>query len=333
VTGETVCTANNTDVYLITGSTLNATLTSGSNSFATFSGGQCQNCGVAINAVTNTAVITIGLSPSPSGSGIQFLNLASNTFSTPVPATHEVSEDVLWDPGRNLILSPNEFGVYDLFQTSSSSSTPEFANSVGGTLDSAAEDCLTGIALATDEFTSNLFITDLTQAKFIPGSPGSWTAPYMFLNIPDFNPYDGPEAGTDGIAVAPGSHLGIVTGEFPFPPSAGNAIIAIQLPSTSGSGTPSFVDWAVAVLPNDPAGNPFSMGCDPHTVTAYVSPNTGEAMGLVTDYGATPCYSGGTPSYLGLVNLQALLSAPREPGTHTVTNPLPAGAVTFVAVH
>ena len=33
-----------------------------------------------------------------------------------------------------------------------------------GVLDSAAEDCTTGIALATDEGTGNLFIADLTQA-------------------------------------------------------------------------------------------------------------------------------------------------------------------------
>jgi len=332
VTGETVCTADNNDVYLITGSTLNTTLKSGSNSLATFSGGSCQNCGVAINAVSNTAVIAMGLSPSPSGTGIQYLNLASNTFSPPLPASNQVSEDIMWDPGRNLILSPNESGVYDLFQTPSSSSAPEFGNAIGGELDSAAEDCLTGIALATDEFTNNLVLTDLTQAKFTPGSPGSWTAPYLFQAISDFNPYIGPEAGTDAIAVAPGSHLGIAAGEFPGPPSAGNAIIAFQLPSTSGSGTPALVDWVVAVLPNDPGGNPFSMGCDPHTVTAYVSPNTGQAMGVLTDYGATLCYAGGIPAYLGLINLQSLLSAPRLAGTHTAVTPLPAGIVTFVAV-
>jgi hypothetical protein len=327
-----VCTANNTDVYLIKGSTLTQTLTSGSHNLAGFSGGTCNNCGVAINAVTNDAVISMGLSPSPSSSGLQFLNLESNTFSTPVPAVNEISENVLWDPGRNLILSPDEQGVYDLFQTSSSLSILEFGNPIGGTLDSVAEDCITGIALVTDEFTSNLVLTDLTQAKYTPGSPASWTAPYMFQAITDFNPYVIPEAGTDGIAVAPGSHLGIAAGEFPFPPSAGNAIIAFQLRSTSGSGTPR-VDWVVAVLPNDPGRNPFSMGCDPHTVTAYVSPNTGQATGVVTDYGATTCYNGGTPAYLGLINLQALLLAPRVTGTHTGVTPLPAGIVTFVAVH
>jgi hypothetical protein len=92
------------------------------------------------------------------------------------------------------------------------------------------------------------------------------------------------------------------------------------------------VDWVVATLPNDPLGNPFSMGCDPHTVTAYVSPNSNQAVGVLTDYGATPCYDGGLPVYLGLINLQSLLAAPRVTGTHTAVSPLPAGVVTFVPV-
>ena len=58
-TGQTVCVANNTDVYLITGTTLNTTLTSGSNTTASFSGGSCNNCGVALNANNNTAAINM----------------------------------------------------------------------------------------------------------------------------------------------------------------------------------------------------------------------------------------------------------------------------------
>jgi hypothetical protein len=339
-TGETVCTANDTDVYLISGTTLNTTLTSGSNGFAFFSGGECENCGVGINAVTNTAVITMGLTPPDdtySGSGFQFLDLGSNTFSTPVQAFNEVSEDIVWDPGRNLILSPNEEDNYDLFNTLTVP-PQEFGESIGtfaDNPDSAGEDCTTGIALSSDESTSNLFLTDLTQATFTPGSPaGTWTAPSVFENLPEFDPYTVSEAGTTGIAVAPGSHLGIVTGEFSAPPNPANAVIAIQLPSTSGSGTPSLVDYAVANLPNDPDGNPFSLGCDPHATTAYVSPNSGKAIALVTDYGATPCYAGESsmarPAYVGVVDLQAMLSAPRVAGTHTAINPLPAGVVTFI---
>jgi Bacterial Ig-like domain (group 3) len=318
VTGQTVCTANDNDVYLISGSSLDATLTSGATGAASFSGGRCANCGVTINAVTNTAVITIGDSSAPSGSGLQFLNLNTKTFSAPIPAANVVSEDVLWDPGRNLILSPDEEGTYDLFDTSKSPPV-EYGYSVGGTLDSAAEDCLTGIALSTDEFTSNLFISDLTQAKYVPGSPGTWTTPSMFLDVTDFDPFVLWEAGTDGIAVAPGTHLGIATGEFPSPPSTGNGIIVFELPSSSGKGTPAYVDWAVVALPNDPTGNPFSMGCDPHTVTAYISPATGKAVGLVSDYGAVSCSADGTPVYLGLIDLKGVLNAPRVAGTHAVS--------------
>ena len=291
---------------------------------------------MTINPATNTAVIEIGDSSAPSRSGLQLLNLTTRTFSPPIPAVNGISEDVLWDPGRNLILSPGEDGVYDLFDTSK---TPpvEFGNPVGGELDSAAEDCQTGIGLATDEFTSNLFLTNLTQAKYTTGSPaGTWAAPSTFVNIADFSPYVGSEAGTDGIAVAAGTPYGIVTGEFPEPPDTGNAVIVFQLPSTSGSGTPSFMDWAVAVLPNDPGGNAFSMGCDPHTVTAYISPATGKAMGLMSDYGAVTCYGGGTPQYLGLIDIQGALNAPRTAGTHTVDpayNLLSHGIVTFAKTH
>jgi hypothetical protein len=335
-TGEAVCTANDTDVYLISGSTLKSTLVSGATGLA-YPGGLCRTCSVAINAATNTAMITIGDSSAPSKNGFQFLNLATNTFSTPVPAVHQLSEGVAWDPGRNLILSPNEDGTYDLFNTSK---TPpvEYADLVGATLnfDSAGEDCQTGIGLATEEFSSYLFITDLTQAKYKAGSPaGTWTAPSSLVNITDFAPYAGGESGATGIAVAQGTHLGIVTGEYPVPPKTGNAIIVIQLPSTSGSGTPAFVDWAVVVLPNDPLGSTFSMGCDPHSVSAYVSPGTGKAMGVVADYSFTSCNSGGSPQYLGLIDLQGVLNAPRTAGTHTVSpsySLISSGVVTFVSV-
>jgi len=324
---------------------LNATLTSGANDLAFFSGGDCRNCGVAINAVTNTAIIPMGLTPTgngfDSGSGFQFLDLGTNTFTAPVPTANQVSEDIVWDPGRNLILSPNEnifdnqTSNYDLLNTSVMP-PQEFANNVGtinDNFDAAAEDCTTGIALGTDESTSNLFLTDLSQANFSSGSPtGNWTAPSQFQNLPEFDPYQTSESGISGAAIAQGSHLGILTGEFPASPGPSNAVVAIQLPSTSGIGTPSLVDYAVANLPDDPDGNPFSMGCDPHTTGAYVSPNTGNAMGLVTDYGANACFASATatPAWIGVIDLQGLLSAPRLAGTHTVLNPLPPGVVTFV---
>lgn len=178
--------------------------------------------------------------------------------------------------------------------------------------DSAAEDCTTGIALATTENAGNIFIADLTQATFTPGTPGAWSAPGQVVDIPDF---DGFSAGTCGIAVAPGTHLGIVTGEF------GGALEGvIQLPATSGSGTPAFVDWVAFTMPNDPSGAMWQEGFDPHTVTAYVSPNSKKAFGVMANE---------TFTFLAVADLQGLLSAPRT--GHVVNSPIPAGLITFVA--
>ena len=77
LTGKTVCTANNTDVYLLTGTTIGLPLTSAGTGTISFSGGSCTNCGVAMDAVHNKALI--GLSIGGVG-GFQFLNLATSVF-------------------------------------------------------------------------------------------------------------------------------------------------------------------------------------------------------------------------------------------------------------
>ena len=97
---------------------------------------------------------------------------------------------------------------------------------------------MTGIALSTSEFTNRLFLADLNQATFTPGSPGTWTsgAGQGFQNFPEFSLGGGPA----GIAVAPGSHLGIVSGEF-----GGDQVGVIQLPSTAGGMPP----WLLTMRP------------------------------------------------------------------------------------
>ena len=331
-TGETVCTANTNAVYRITGTTVTNTLTSGATSGASFSGGTCRNCGVAINALTNTAYITVGIASSPSRSGIQGLNLNTGAFSALFPLSHIVSENISVDAGRNLLLSPGEDNSYGLIQLSPTGAlVKEFANfsiGGGGEYDSAAEDCTTGIALAANEFTSNVSMADLNQATFTPGvgsSPGTWSSPnsvYSFAG--SFS------AGVSGISVAPGSsHLGVATGEF-----GGQSFAAFQLPSAPATGgtVPTIVDYAyVATVPNTPDGNGFSAGLDPHTITAYTSPNNGKPYALIADWAL------GTPSYVAVIDLQMIMAAPRNPGTHTVNqsvfNLLTSGAVRYVATH
>jgi len=322
LTGQTVCTSNGTDVYVLSGTSLVTTLTSGATGLAGFSGGECETCGVTFNPPTNQALLTEGTTNG--SAALQYLDMSTDTFEKPIPTgSGNVTEELLIDPTRNLIVSPNEAGDYELasFSNSTPVSLSFFENQVGGQLDSAAEECSTGIALATDENTDLLYITDLTQAVFTSGSPGSWTAPGQFQTFPEFAGF---VSGTDGISVAQGTHIGIVTSEF-----GGNLIGAIQLPATSGSGTPSVADYVACPLPSEPNTDIFSMGFDPHTVTAYVSPNSGDAMGLAAD---------GGPSYVAVIDLTKLLNTsivPRVAGTHSCQSSVnleTAGVLTYVAV-
>jgi hypothetical protein len=322
-----VCTANTTSVYLISGTTLTSTLTSGLTGFAGFSGGECNNCGVAINALTNTAAISGGFSTG--GDAVQILNLSTNTFQAPFQMTQAVSENISIDPGRNLILSPNEDSNYPLLSLNSSTGaiTGEFDRTTPTSEnDSAAEDCTTGIALSSVEFTNNIYAADLSQATLTPGSPGSWTSPFTVFTIAGTS-FD---AGISGISVAQGSsHQGIVTGEF-----GGNTFSVLQLQSASGSGgsIPTLPDYANGVMPATPDGFTFSAGLDPHTVTAYTSPNTGKAVGLYADW---PSGGGAPPKWIGVIDLAAALAAPRTAGTHNIdpsVNLITSGIVTYVAV-
>ena len=75
-------------------------------------------------------------------------------------------------------------------------------------------------------------------------------------------------------------------------------------------------------------------------MTAYVSPNTRRAYGVVVGDGDEaiffPCSAGMQRSRMAVVDLQLALSAPRTPGTHTVDpnfDLIKNGVVRFVAVH
>ncbi len=318
LTGVTVCTANNTDVYLLSGTSLTTTLASGGAGLIGFSGGSCTTCGVAMDATHNKALLGLAVGGAP---GFQFLDLASSTFEPPFPSPAGIiSEDPLVDPIRNLLLSAAENNVYEIVDVAVSTSPAFFENpvvGVNGELDSSGEDCTTGIALAPAEFSfpSQVYVADLTQAVFTAGSPGTWTAvgasqvqtlSESFLS-----------AGASGLAVAQGTHTGVVTGEF-----GGADLTAIALPATSGVGIPAIGDWVSCAI-----GGGFSNGLDPHTVTAYQSPNNGHAVAVLANFGAT------TLAVVDLTNMLDPVMVPRTGAGHgCASGVLPATVVSFVPV-
>jgi hypothetical protein len=329
-TGQTVCTANNNRVYILKGIGLdpavltNPLVSAGSGSII-FSGGSCTNCGVAMDATHNKAVI--GLSLAGAG-GFQFLNLGSSPafeppFASQSPSSFlgNISEDPLIDPIRNLLLSAAENSNYEIVNVTTSTTPAFFENALSPSslLDSSGEDCSTGIVLAPAEFSgpSDVFIADISNpafAPFTPGAPGTWTAPSQVQSLTESIL----TAGASGLAVAQGTHTGVVTGEF-----GGDALTAILLPAVSGGGlTPAIGDWITCNI-----GSGFSNGFDPHTVTAYRSPTNGHAIALLANSSVTT---------LAVVDLTNMLNQTIVPRTGTghgcAAGPLPASVVSFVTV-
>jgi hypothetical protein len=189
-----------------------------------------------------------------------------------------------------------------------------------GDFDSAAEDCETGIVLATADITSSpapVYVVDLTQSTFASGAPGSWTGPAQQQILSEAVH---PDWGPGGVAIAQGTHLGIVNSE-----NGKAATTAIRLPATSGSGTPAVVDWVTCDIA---AG--WVNAVEPHRTGAYVSPSTGHAMATVVD---------GNVTQMAVLDLTAMLDptvVPRTTGPglgHAcIDGVLPPSVVRFIPI-
>jgi hypothetical protein len=279
----------------------------------------------------------------------QFLDLSSTpTFEAafasqaPIEFTGQgnISAGIAIDPVRHLLLSPDENSNYEIVNIAAPTS-PEFFEQnrttnpsfPSGQFDSAAEDCTTGVALSSDEGTGNIFLADLNQAIFTSGSPaGTWTAPEHLENFPEFQSEPtNLSTGTSAIAVAGASHIAIVNGEF-----GGNAFGVIRLPNTPGIGgtIPAVSDYIACNVPGIPGGAEWKSGEVPHTITAFVSPNSGDAIALLANLPP--------PTFLVVIDMTKMLNPTIVPritsglsSAHTcdpTTDLVAAGVVKFVAV-
>jgi hypothetical protein len=322
VSGKVVCTGNSNHIYLINGLTISQTMTiSPAPQLEFFSGNEftgCQTCNVAVDPTTHNAFVSIGTG---AGAALQPIIGATAPSGSPSFGTSinmngasETSEGIMIDPTRQLLLSPNEEGDFQAvqFNTSETTSTVYDFNVSGAPIfDQAAEDCSTGIALASVEIfgtstggTTQLFLLDLTQAPF-PGG-GSWSPPanaYNLLTVPEFSAF---VAGTDALTIASPSHLGAITGEF-----GGNAFGVFLLPASSGIQQPNLQDYVVAQFPTTPDGHAWAMGLDPHTLTSYTSPNNNKQYAVFQD----DWDGNGARTYLAVVDMARLLfEVPRSDG-------------------
>jgi hypothetical protein len=324
--------ADGTDIYLIDGTEIVETLSSGGGGEVEFSGGLCTTCGVAVDPVSGNAVISV--STLDGFGGYQVFNLASHVLGNVIEDGNGIAEHFALTPssGGLLILSPPEdyfigesdpdFNIVDIappsFTNPASDTVYDFADNsalFGTALDAVAIDS-TGIVYAPDEFTGNLFLADLSNAAFNNSStPPTWNAPNQIQVLTELSLED-----MCGLQVAFGVHEALVEEEFDD-----NAFGAIQLPSSSSAGTaPSAPDWVMAVMPNDPSGNPWFNPLDPHgLVAAFTSYALSSGNITVGNAHGMGFLINAARTYVAVIDLDALLAAPRlatsGPGSHTST--------------
>jgi hypothetical protein len=352
-TGEIVCSQQDGTIDLVPAATATTTATNvatgatvGNDYFA----GSCVGCGAMVdNGLGSTSA---GLGIIATGNGFFTLDLSNiaNAPTGPIvtnPA-EPVGTDFGYDAANHRILNAN----YVVTNTSTNATTtPLFQiidianpasplaydlNDATGFFESNAQTCATDSfdamlpeTSAIDESTNIAYVSfhtpascfatppnaialfDMSQANFTAGTAGAsgtWDTngkQVQLLTDLTLN-------GIDLISVESASHVAIIGG-------GAQTFGALQLPATSGSGTPAITDWVSANMPNDPAGNPWNGWSVPNGVATYLSPNTEKPIGLLLNTLESDGSRIGAGPYLALVDINALLALPRETaGGHQV---------------
>jgi len=346
-TGITICSGDFGSSYAI-GPANNVT---GFKSGVT--GGDCANCGVAIDSNLNgapTAIISTSQGYLPVALSPLKLNPIISTGS------EVVSGQFGYDPINHRILSPNyvitnlrtfasENPDYQVIDATTGaafalSDASDFFNAKGNCTtnsggstqrdalpDSGAYDIVTGIAYGTFRSPSDctgantvtdIALFDMTQATF---GTGTWSD--NGKQIQTLTDMGNLTNGLTGIAIPSGLSEAIVADRHErFGGTTGFG--ALSLPTSAG-GTPALQDWVEATMPKDPLKRAWSMSNEPNGLTAYVSPNNGKGYGVIVNR---------TRTFAAIVDIAALLAETRS-SAHTIsgsTDLVTPGIVRFVDI-
>jgi hypothetical protein len=315
---EVVCTGTGTDIYLVGGDYLLDVLTSSATSAGASDDNLCMNCGVVVDSIHHDAILSIGTGTQggATGAAYQVLDLTTNTLGSPIPVLPYAPNGYAVDGAHQLIVSPSSASILGLFNISNAAAPAAYNADLSSKisdaeLDSAAIDT-TGVAIAGAEFTGDYVLSNLTESHKTAGTPGTWSGPTTVQNLPEVA--DSFQTGATELSLATGSHLAVIADENATP-----SFGVLKLPSQTVSGAPKIQDYAIAQMPYDPSDLPWSTGPDPHAVTAFalkaalgggaITSGTARGFGFLLNADST---------YIAVVDLDALLNAPRLSGTHTV---------------
>ena len=360
-TGVSICSGQSGTVDFLASGAISANVVSDGISANPneYTGGDCAGCGIAADDFLATGILA-------SNGGFQLVNPANNSIGAPLAGNGEpVPVDFGYDPVGHRILSANyvvtdsstfassppHFEIFNLYRStnevfdllndsaffapSGSTCTGTGTSSRDILPDTTAIDTSTNIAYVTFHTPAACFsnpiedvaLFDLSEASFeSTGAVGEWnTAGKQIQTLSGLT-----FGGITALSVVSGAHLAIISGEF-----SSNLVGALKLPATSGSGTPAIGDWVEAQMPNDPSGAAWLNWHQPSGLGSYTSPNNGKAFGVMMNFGRDSNGNPIGPTYLAIVDLQALLNAPRDSSGHVVAssvNLATSGIVRFVKV-
>lgn len=271
--------------------TLSGSYVTGLTAFASFSGGSCIICGLLYDETDNKIIM------STAGGYALFDHLGSHAIAKTI-ASH-VAENFGYDIKKNRIFSP-QYQVYpatiDLIDVASGSIYTLSPPPTGlSTPDHGAVDLNTGIAYATEESGHNAYLFDLGNAQV--GKPAAGQFQATTVNVTITTAIGGRL--TD-VAIDSDAHYAFLSEEF------GSSFAVAKLPA-AGGGTPALGDYAVSSVPN-PAGGFWTGSGDPHGISNFAL-SGGKHYGVLVD---------GGKAWVALVDMDKLLAAPRNTGTHDV---------------
>ncbi len=333
--------------YISNGSTPTVTeYDLGNTVYSSFSGGSCLDCGVIIDPLDHGVIVS-------SGDGYRVVNYSGSvikSFLSNLSATLPVdlsTENFGYDPVNNRIYSPeyadggsvtstdeylwvidvNTSKVYHWSKRMVDTTTdpvyglPELVSTGIGsmTADAVAVDPSTGLMTIGHEWTPLLLALNMSAATF-SDSTATFDAPYAV--VPLQNVYSPSGYLTTGMVIEPSSHIMFLEGEF------GDDIGAAQMPIASTPGSFTITSYTSAQMPTPttvcPSVSTWSNVGDPHGLSAFTAVINNQPMGLLIDSSKT-C--------LAIVDLNKLLSAPKQPGTNTVSptyDLLANGVISFI---
>ncbi len=293
---------------------------------ASFSGGGCLDCGVLLDTTDKGFIVS-------SGDGYRIVNFSGNvlksflsdpTATTPVDLS---TENFGYDPVNDMIISPEYETTNDYLwvvnvtrgkvyrwskrmvdtNTDPVNGLPELTsdNVSSLTADAVSVDPSTGLVTIGHEWSPLLLIVNMNAATF-NDSTGTFDAPYAV--VPLRGVYSSGNLLTTGMVIEPTSHIMFLEEEF------GDAIGAVQLPSAAAAGSVSVTSYTSAEIPTATAYCPglsyWDNVGDPHGLSSFTSIIGGKPMGLLID---------GSKSCMAIIDLKALLAAPKEPSTNQVS--------------